>query len=214
VQATAYAAEISAQISQLATMTTADIRHLRSTASKQLRCAPGAHVLEVADHLVDDHRWVAYELVYHHPEALSLIDEPTAMRLGRELSDWGAVDAYCRYISGPAWRQQQLDDDLIISWAASPDRWWRRAALVSTVPLNLRAAGGTGDTERTLKVCQLLVGDRDDMVVKALSWALRELVLWDSAGVRNFLDQHDGTVSTRVQREVTNKLETGLKDPR
>ena len=52
------------------------------------------------------------------------------------------------------------------------------------------------------------------MVVKALSWALRELVLWDSAGVRNFLDQHDGTVSTRVQREVTNKLETGLKDPR
>ena len=25
------------------------------------------------------------------------------------------------------------------------DRWWRRAALVSTVPLNLAAAGGTGD---------------------------------------------------------------------
>ena len=47
------------------------------------------------------------------------------------------------------------------------------------MPLNLRAAGGTGDAERTLAVCAQLAADRDDMVVKALSWALRELIVWD-----------------------------------
>lgn len=56
------------------------------------------------------------------------------------------------------------------------DRWvWRRAVSVSTVPLNMKSRGGIGDPQRTLAVCDLLIADRDDMVVKALSWALREL---------------------------------------
>ncbi len=83
------------------------------------------------------------------------------------------------------------------------------AALVSTVPLNLRAAGGTGDTARTLAVCGRLAADRDDMVVKALSWALRELIVWDPDAVRSFVAIHD--LAPRVRREVTTKLETGRK---
>ena len=62
-------------------------------------------------------------------------------------------------------------------------RWWRRAALVSTVPLNVAARGGHGDPRRALAVCRLLVDDPDDMVEKALSWALRCLVPHDRAGV-------------------------------
>ena len=63
----------------------------------------------------------------------------------------------------------------VMRWAASADRWRRRLVLVATVPLNSRARGGQGDTARTLRVGAALVDDRDDMVVKALSWALREL---------------------------------------
>ena len=63
---------------------------------------------------------------------------------------WGAVDAFGRYIAGPAWQRGLIGDAAVHAWAESEDRWWRRAALVATVPLNLRAAGGTGDTERTL----------------------------------------------------------------
>jgi hypothetical protein len=51
-------------------------------------------------------------------------------------------------------------------------------------------------------------------VVKALSWALRELVVWDPAAVRGFLDDHGDAVAARVRREVTTKLETGRKDRR
>jgi len=49
------------------------------------------------------------------------------------------------------------------------DRWWRRAALVSTVPLKVDSSGG--DVARTLEVCRLLVTDRDDYGIKAMSWA-------------------------------------------
>lgn len=47
------------------------------------------------------------------------------------------------------------------------------------------------------------------MVVKALSWALRELVFWDAGAVGDFIEGHD--VAPRVRREVVNKLETGRK---
>jgi 3-methyladenine DNA glycosylase AlkD len=59
----------------------------------------------------------------------------------------------------------------------------------------------------------MLVADRDDMVVKALSWALRELAKRDPASVVRFMRDEDGRVPARVRREVTSKLMTGLKTP-
>jgi 3-methyladenine DNA glycosylase AlkD len=134
-------------------------------------------------------------------------------RLGEGMADWGSVDAFGCTVSGPVWRRGGLPDEAVHRWAAPPDRWWRRAALVSTVPLNLRSRGGTGDTERTLDICRRLAADGDDMVVKALSWALRELVVWDPEAVRRFLDDHDEVLAAWVRREVRSKLETGRKHP-
>jgi 3-methyladenine DNA glycosylase AlkD len=99
-------------------------------------------------------------------------------------------------------------------WARSRDRWLRRIALVSTVPLNLPSRGGRGDVPRTLCVCRMLVADHDDRVVKALSWALREAAKRDPAAVRRFLTRHRASIAPRAAREVTNKLETGLKTPK
>jgi 3-methyladenine DNA glycosylase AlkD len=65
-----------------------------------------------------------------------------------------------------------------------------------------------------LAVCRLLVGDRDDMVVKALSWALRDLIAQDPDAVRLFLEEHEDVLAARVKREVRHKLLTGLKNPR
>jgi 3-methyladenine DNA glycosylase AlkD len=81
------------------------------------------------------------------------------------------------------------------------------------VPLNLRSRGGTGDAGRTLDICRRLAADGDDMVVKALSWALRELVVWDPEAVRRFLDVNQDVLAARVRREVRSKLETGRKHP-
>ena len=89
--------------------------------------------------------------------------------------------------------------------------WWRRAALVSTVALNVRSKGGKGDVRRTLAVCSLLVDNHEDMVAKAMSWSLRELIIHDPQAVLKFLDEHKQKLTARVKREVKNKLITGLK---
>ncbi len=67
---------------------------------------------------------------------------------------------------------------------------------------------------RTLAVCRLLVADHDDMVAKAMSWALRELAPHDPEAVEAFLREHEDVLAARVKREVRNKLRTGLKNPR
>jgi 3-methyladenine DNA glycosylase AlkD len=209
----ALAAEIDRRIRALPHERVDPIRAVRREYSNRLRSAPAGRVLNLAFALVGRQRWVAYELLYDHPGALDCLDADGAERLGEGMDSLGAVDTFACSVSGPAWRKGRIPDAVIHGWAASGDRWWRRAALVSTVPLNLRSRGGTGDTERTLDVCRMLVADRDDMVVKALSWALRALVTWDPGAVRAFLEAHDRELAARVRREVLNKLETGLKNP-
>ena len=106
-----------------------------------------------------------------------------------------------------------MSDELIHRWAGSADVWLRRASLASTVPLNNKTRGGSGDPARTLKVCDLLIDDREDMVVKAMSWALRELAKRDPETVRDYIDMHRPRLAPRVLREVTTKLTTGHKNP-
>jgi 3-methyladenine DNA glycosylase AlkD len=56
--------------------------------------------------------------------------------------------------------------------------------------------------------------DRDDMVVKAVSWALRELAKKEPKAVEAFVKKHNKQLAPRVLREVRNKLTTGLKNPK
>jgi 3-methyladenine DNA glycosylase AlkD len=184
------AAEIDARIWALPEQSTEAVRRVRREYSRRLKNVPASEVLALAYALRDRQRWIAYELLYEHPSRLAGLGVAEVERLGQGIDGWAAVDAFARYISGPAWQQGLIADDVIHRWSASPDRFWRRAALVSTVPLNLRAAGGTGDTRRTLEVCRRLVADHDETVVKALSWALRELLIWDPGAVLAFLDTH------------------------
>jgi 3-methyladenine DNA glycosylase AlkD len=195
----------------------ASFRLVRREWSIRLKDFPGTMVISLAKQLVPLGTWeriIAYEIIVNHKDALDALTPKAVTSLGKDMKSWGEVDCFACYIAGPAWRQGNISDKLIQSWAQFPDRWWRRAALVSTVALNNRARGGKGDVVRTLKICRMLLPDRDDMVVKALSWALRELSKREPLTVSSFLEQHDEQLAPRVKREVTNKLKTGLKNPR
>jgi 3-methyladenine DNA glycosylase AlkD len=184
--------------------------------SDLVRQLPPESVLEVARMLLFTfgHRWQAYELVASHKAAFRSLGAAELEQLGQGINSWWSTDAFARTLSGPAWRDGQVTDALIVKWAGSPDLWWRRAALVSTVAFNVRSHGGVGDVPRTLTICRLLVADREDMVVKALSWALRELVYFDPLAVEGFIHEYEQVLAGRVKREVGRKLLTGLKNPR
>jgi 3-methyladenine DNA glycosylase AlkD len=214
---TGLAAELRAQVLTADDRTVPTLRRLRRSASHRLRTLEAAEVFRLAALLLsgaDVPRWLVYELVHYHRGARARLTEARLRQLGRGLAGWGEVDAFACYLSGPAWREAQIRDSVVQRWAVCPDRWWRRVAVVSTVALNNTARGGSGDAVRTLALCTLVTGDSDDMVVKALSWALRELARKEPQAVRAFLRSNGDQLAARIVREVRNKLETGLKNPR
>jgi 3-methyladenine DNA glycosylase AlkD len=213
------ASEIADAIDALPARTTAAIRAVRREYTRRLREAPPRLVVDLARELQRRgqlHRFFGDELIANHAGAgaAAALGRDEVEALGAGMDSWDQVDCFALYIAGPSWRSGQIDDALVQAWAASPDRWWRRAALVATVALNSRARGGNGDTARTLAVCEKLISDRDDMVVKAMSWALRALSATDRAGVTAFLAANQAQLAPRVLREVRTKLETGLKSRR
>ena len=210
------ASEMDAEIRRLPRQYLPDMRSIRRAYSQKIKSASPEYVLEFARQLFFKHGqcWNAYEIIAGHKAAFCSLGAAELEELGQGINSWWTVDAFARILSGPAWLNGQIADDLILQWASSSDPWWRRAALVSTVALNVRSKGGKGDIHRTLAICLLLVDDHEDMVVKAMSWALRELVVHDHEAVLKFLDEHKQKLASRVNREVRNKLTTGLKTPR
>jgi 3-methyladenine DNA glycosylase AlkD len=162
-------------------------------------------------------RYLAYELLRAAPRALAAARLKDIRRFAAGMTTWSDVDCFGCFVAGVAWRTGRISDKAIARFASSADRWWRRAALVATVPLNAKSRGATsatGDATRTLAVCTRLLDDRDEMVVKAMSWALRELAKRNPHAVLMFLSEHGERLTARVRREVTNKLNTGRKSPR
>lgn len=188
------------------------LRRIRKKVSKRLAPLPAGIVCEVARATwTDGPRWVAYELIAAHDRALASLTRKDVEAFGAGMADWAEVDAFAVTLAGAAWREGVLSDADVMRWAKSSDLWWRRAALAATVTLNTKSRGGEGDAVRTLAVCERLADDDEDMVVKALSWALRALAPWDGEAVAAFLARHDEELAARVKREVCNKLKTGLK---
>ncbi len=210
------AAAFASQHQALAVHNTATERAICRKYSALVKLASPEYVLDFARQLLFTQglRWQAYELVEGHMAAFHSLNGKMLEELGRGINSWWSVDSFARTLSGPAWRAGLAEDGLFSSWASSPDFWWRRAALVSTVAFNVRSQGGKGDTTRTLNICHMLASDHEDMVVKALSWALRELVYFDRPAVERFLREFDAVLAGRVKREVGNKLRTGLKYPK
>ncbi|MCB0168116.1 MAG: DNA alkylation repair protein [Anaerolineae bacterium] len=215
-RADSIAANIYAEIRALPAPNTASMRAVRRQYSQKLQQVEPAFVLKLAKELIETYnqRWLAYEFIRYHKPTFQQLGEAELELFGQGIDSWDSVDAFARLLAGPAWLQGHVTDEVIHRWAHSDDLWWRRAALVSTVALNMRSQGGQGDVSRTLAICRLLVSDSEDMVEKGLSWALRELVVHDPDAVRAFLTEHEAELSARVKREVRNKLSTGLKNPK
>src|SRR4051794_27488694 len=97
--------EIQARLRALPDRRTQGVRELRRGFSRALRPAPARAVVGLALRLLDgadfERRFVAYELIAHHREALRSLGEEDVERLGRGLDGWAAVDTFACYLAGP-----------------------------------------------------------------------------------------------------------------
>src|ERR1700734_4329240 len=116
----ALAQEIDERLSAMPRAATADLRQLRREFSKRLKDAAPYVVIELASLLLEgpgmDYRFVAYELIYHHPQALAHLNAWQLEQLGRGMASWGAVDCFAVFLAGPVWRGRGVPASLIYGW--------------------------------------------------------------------------------------------------
>lgn len=188
---------------------------LKEVKSQTKKWAP-EDIIQLSKLLIDTEvfecQQLAYELIGKDKKVLNALKVEDIDDLGKNLDNWISVDYYAALIVGYAWRVGKMNIEKIKGYLLSDDKWIRRIAVVSTVALNQKARGGTGDAVQTLEICQLVVDDHDDMIVKALSWALRELAKIEEQPVAEFLNLNENRLHRRVIREVSHKLNYGTKN--
>ena len=99
------------------------------------------------------------------------------------INNWDLVDCSCREIVGAHVRANSRS--LLTKLARSNSLWERRIAMISTMPL-VR----DGEFSDALRIAEMLLDDRHDLIHKAIGWVLRELGDKDKAALVSFLQQH------------------------
>lgn len=95
--------------------------------------------------------------------------------IGR-VSSWADHDALVHYLIAPLVAADRKRTKEVFRWAKSRDRWHRRAACVALIQ-------GTRQKmffPEIVRLSNLLLTDRDDMVQKGLGWLLRETAKADA----------------------------------
>lgn len=120
------------------------------------------------------------------------------------VNNWNLVDASAPAIVGG--QLLQRDRALLYQLVQSASLWDRRMAVLATFAF-IRA----GDFADTLHLCEMLLGDREDLMHKACGWMLREVGKRDEAVLRAFLDAHAGQMPRTMLRYALEKLPAALR---
>ncbi len=106
------------------------------------------------------------------------------------INNWDLVDCSAPQVVGGYLMHQPRKS--LIALAKSKGLWERRIAIVSTQHFI-----GHGDFGETLRISQMLLKDKEDLIHKASGWMLREVGKKDESVLVAFLDQH-GKVMPRT----------------
>jgi len=128
-----------------------------------------------------------------------------------QLSGWETTDLLCYGLLGPMIVQGVLSIEDLLEYRQSKSVWGRRSVIVSmVVPLRK----GIGDINCYFEILADFADSKEKMIYKAVSWALRAGTKTSPEQVRVFLEKYRSALHSSVVREVENKLETGLKNPK
>jgi len=153
---------------------------------KRFRQMPFDEIDKLLDDAEHEHRFAGLLLLN---EAARRDPEQTAerylaaVRRGR-VNNWDLVDASAEWSLG-GWLRDR-DRSVLFELAESPVLWERRVAVIATFAFLKR-----GDATTTLALAERLLGDREDLMHKAVGWSLREMG-WrvSRATLVGFLDTH------------------------
>lgn len=117
----------------------------------------------------------------------------------KRVNNWNLVDASASSIFGSYLSEKKRD--LLYKLAKSKNIWERRVAIISTfhfIRLN--------DFVDALRISEILMEDKEDLIHKAVGWMLREIGKRDERVLINFLEKHAAAMPRTALRYALEKL--------
>ncbi len=155
---------------------------------------------------------IAGYIVGLSPELRSTLDPQTLHYWLDNTHGWAECDVLCQM----AFDAQDFLDrwhiwgKAIKSFAKDKNVQVRRASLVLlTKPL--RQSDDSRLADLAIRNVDLLKGEKDILITKAVSWALRAMIKNHKEKVSQYLHENSDSLPKIAVREVTSKLETGRK---
>lgn len=156
---------------------------------------------------VHEHCLAAVELLVARAGTLVAGDLPAVERWLRASGTWALVDALAEKVAGDVVERDPAAAAVLDRWAADPDFWIRRSALLALMP---PLKDGAGDWERFRRYADSMVDEREFFVRKAIGWVLRETGKRRPELVAAWLAEHGDRVPGLVRREATKYLAGGV----
>ena len=123
------------------------------------------------------------------------------------ISSWADHDGLVHYLIAPMVAAKPARMKFVFRWAKSPSRWHRRAACVALI----RGARAKMFFPEIVKLSDLLLRDKDDMVQKGLGWLLRETAKFDAKRTVPYLMRIRGRAPRLVLRTACETLPANTK---
>jgi 3-methyladenine DNA glycosylase AlkD len=117
----------------------------------------------------------------------------------KQVNNWDLVDLSAPNILGA--HLVDRDRRLLYRLATSENVWERRIAIVATHHF-IR----NGDFSDTLKIAEMLLQDKHDLIHKAAGWMLREVGKRDAAAQEAFLEKHWSVMPRMMLRYAIERL--------
>jgi 3-methyladenine DNA glycosylase AlkD len=121
------------------------------------------------------------------------------LRLTSRINNWDLVDSSAGPVVGAHLLRRSRAP--LRRLARSRSLWERRIAIIATQHFIQR-----GEFDDTLQLAQQLLGDREDLIHKAVGWMLREVGKRDERVLTDFLDEHAGAMPRTALRYAIERL--------
>jgi len=118
------------------------------------------------------------------------------------LTNWANTDGLSTWVISPIVKRDPKLVERLIVWTASGNRWRRRAAAVSLVPIARRGEM----LEEAFTIADRMMEDDDDMVQKGVGWLLKEASKKNPEEVRSYLLNWRDRTSALVLRYASEKI--------
>jgi len=117
------------------------------------------------------------------------------------INNWDLVDVTCHKVVGEYLLHHPKEREILYTLAKSNNMWERRISIISTFAFIRQ-----GQLSDSIDISSILLHDKEDLIHKAVGWALREVYKKNKDVTKKFIEENISTMPRVMLRYAIEKM--------